>query len=290
MILRFRAELGIVGVIVVALTTIAVASGTDIAAAESTYALPWDAGDSSVAEDGFWKVTQGRHQGNAWDFQPPGAGSHNSEVLAVADGLAKLACIGTTGQATVTLDVAGTTWKYVHLQLSAVQSAGIPEDGIPVRRGQVLGRLFPSTSGASDIICGTLNGGSHLHLVLPTVPMTIDGYSFSSSSPATPLRSSNVRYAPSRTLGNFDGVGGDDVLLRRDNDWFLDLGANGTADRSYSFARASDQVYVGNFDGVGGDDVLLRRDNDWFLDLGANGTADRSYSFARASDQIISRW
>lgn len=146
--------------------------------------LPW--------AQGTWNVTQGVHQGNAWDFQPPGAGSHNNEVLAVGSGTARLSCADSEGQAIVSLTVDGSTFRYAHLQTSAVRAAGISETSRAVRQGQVLGRLYPS-SGWFDSGCGS-GQASHLHFEVPRVPITIDGVSLSSSGPSGgSLRSTNVR-------------------------------------------------------------------------------------------------
>ena len=93
------------------------------AVAASGYKLPWA---------GTWNVTQGLHTSNAWDFQPPGGGSHNDKVLAVADGSARLTCSDSAGQAIVSLTTGAGTFKYVHLQTSAVQAAGIGATAVPV--------------------------------------------------------------------------------------------------------------------------------------------------------------
>lgn len=150
--------------------------------------LPWSAGS--------WNVTQGLHPTRAWDFQPPGSGSHNDEVLAIAGGTARITCTDSAGQATVSLATTSGTYKYMHLQTSSVQAVGIGVSGLSVTQGQVLGRLHPSPPGINRG-CGYAipAGASHLHLELPTVPITLDGVTFSASGPnaGASLRSTNMR-------------------------------------------------------------------------------------------------
>lgn len=166
--------------------------------------LPWAAGG--------WNVTQGQHSTRAWDFQPPGAGSHNDEVLAVAAGTARITCTDSQGQAIVSLDTDSGTFRYVHLQTSAVQAAGVTTGGVGVAQGQVLGRLHPSPPG-SDSGCGYAvpAGASHLHLQMPVVPITIDGVTFSASGPngIVRLTSTNTRVgAGTVSEGQFVSHGG----------------------------------------------------------------------------------
>ena len=87
-------------------------------------------------------------------------------------------------------------------------------------------------------------------------------------------------------LGNIDAVGGDDVVLRRGASWYVDAGANGSADRWFDWGLTTDQVYIGNFDGAGGDDILLRRGASWYVDAGANGSADRWFDWGLTTDQV----
>lgn len=180
---RFSGSVGTVLALV--LSALVAGGAAQSATADEPLKLPWDAGG--------WNVTQGRHQTNAWDLQPPGAGSHNDEVLAITSGTAKLTCSDSIGQAIVQLNVNGSTFKYAHLQTSAVQAAGITSGGVPVVQGQVLGRLLPSGGGFSGA-CGS-GQASHLHLEMPFVPITIDGITFSADGPGylTRLNSTNRR-------------------------------------------------------------------------------------------------
>lgn len=157
------------------------------AQAAASLKLPWSAGR--------WNVTQGLHTTQAWDFQPPGAGSHNDEVLAVASGTARLTCTDGAGQAIVSLSTVAGVFRYVHLQTSAVQAAGITTGGVSVTQGQVLGRLHPSPP-STDPGCGYAipAGASHLHLQMPSVPITIDGVTFTTAGPSSgSVNSTNTR-------------------------------------------------------------------------------------------------
>ena len=139
--------------------------------------LPWTAGAT-------WNVTQGMHSTRAWDFQPPGAGSHNDVVLAVGSGTAKLTCQDGAGQAIVSLVTSVGTFRYIHLQTSAVTAAGITTGGVAVTRGQMIGRLHPSPPG-SNTGCGWAipAGASHLHLEFPSLPLSLQGITFTTTSP-----------------------------------------------------------------------------------------------------------
>ncbi|MCB0978520.1 MAG: FG-GAP repeat protein, partial [Acidimicrobiales bacterium] len=114
---------------------------------------------------------------------------------------------------------------YSHLQASAVRTAGITSKGVTVQQGQVLGRLLPA-AGSFTGSCGH-GVGSHLHLTMPYVPITIDGVRFSTSGPngVTPLRSTNSKSGESPSPaalrlsergiahGDFDGDGVDDLAI-----------------------------------------------------------------------------
>jgi Fibronectin type III domain/Carbohydrate binding domain len=167
-------------------------------AAVGEYKLPWAGGAS-------WNVTQGLHTTRAWDFQPPGAGSHNDVVLAVAAGTARITCTDSVGQAMVDLTTPAGTFRYLHLQTSAVQAAGIGTTQAPVLQGQELGRLHPSPPD-SDHGCGYAMpaGASHLHLQFPSLPFTLDGMTFSDAGPNGGSLTSSNQSAPVDT--DSDGI------------------------------------------------------------------------------------
>lgn len=152
---------------------------------EADVRLTWSAGAT-------WNVTNGQHATRAWDFQPPGAGSHNDVVLAASSGTARLTCQDAAGQAIVSLSTRLGTFRYIHLQTSAVASAGITTAGVPVTRGQPLGRLHPNPPGYNTG-CGYSSpaGASHLHFEFPAVPFSVQGITFSSSGPTSGGLTSN---------------------------------------------------------------------------------------------------
>jgi surface antigen len=91
-------------------------------------------------------------------------------------------------------------------------------------------------------------------------------------------------------LVDVDSYGGADLILRRGNQWFVDLGADGgNPDRSFSFGDPGDQAFIGNVDGAGWQDILLRRGNQTFVDLNSDGTLDRSFLFGAADDQVVTQ-
>ena len=187
---RLRRHVARLGAVVLVAVLLPIGFTVPVNAESPTLKLPWT---------GTWNVLRGPvgegHQGNrAWDFQPPGAGSHNDKVLAVAGGTAKLTCTDTTGQASISISTGSGVFKYAHLQASAVAAAGITKDGIAVVQGQVVGRLLPLPSGSSSFggACG-YGVGSHLHLELPRLPILIDGRTFQGTSPGTgALKSTNA--------------------------------------------------------------------------------------------------
>ena len=179
---------------------------------------------------------------------------------------------------------------YGHIDAASKFGAVTSSLSLPVGSGEVIGAIRPHA------------GGDHLHFGIWQSPSPkTSGWGRRSCQPGEPPISTahNSLFRPAYSflsahatnnmsgsvLGNFDGSGGDDVLLRRGSEWFVDLGANGTTDRSYGWGRGTDEAYIANIDGSGGDDVLLRRGSEWFVDLGANGTTDRSYGWGRGTDE-----
>ncbi|WP_183095453.1 hypothetical protein [Nocardioides stalactiti] len=153
------------------------------AEAATTYKLPWAKGE-------VWEVSYGNHGANynaiAWDFAPTG-GFDNNPVAAVATGSAKLVCQDGWGQATVQLTVPGAgEFLYRHLTTASVKALGITEAGVSVQQGAVVGRLHPDPPSVpfedTRHRCGR-GDDPHLHLELPRLPMNIDGYSFTETSP-----------------------------------------------------------------------------------------------------------
>ncbi|MGO1833954.1 MAG: choice-of-anchor I family protein [Actinomycetaceae bacterium] len=72
------------------------------------------------------------------------------------------------------------------------------------------------------------------------------------------------------------------------NGFYLTNGWDGTADATFSFGRASDEVLIGDWDGDGVDSPAVRRGNAYFLSNSfAGGRADVELRFGRASDQVL---
>ena len=215
-------------------STSALATPTGPAAQEATgpveaasLRLPW-------SNPRAWNILRGpgpnHNEARSWDFQPPGAGSHNNEVLAVGAGRARLAC-NKDGQAMVELNVGGSIFRYRHLQTSAVKAAGITTAGVEVQRGRVLGRLHPNLPSVPRVAgnCGW-GTASHLHLQMPRLPITIDGITFTTSGPQRgSATSTNIRVTQPSTpqppdpyrsnlqpiTGDWNGDGSTDIGLRR---------------------------------------------------------------------------
>ncbi|WP_188113607.1 hypothetical protein [Nocardioides humilatus] len=170
-------------------SVVAVSGGATVppsASAATSYKLPWAAGET-------WRVNDGNHGAaygaTAWDFAPVD-GVNNNPVEAVGAGTAAMSCTDAWGQATVRLNVGGSVFVYRHLTTASVQAFGITESGVSVQQGQILGRLHPdppTDAEAPGHRCGA-GTGPHLHLEIPTLPTTIDGYSFTTSSPGTGTR------------------------------------------------------------------------------------------------------
>jgi hypothetical protein len=184
--------------LVVALGSVVILPLSSADAAEGLK-LPWAGGVS-------WNVTQGMHTTRSWDFQPPGAGSHNDQVLAVAAGTARVTCSDGANQAIVSLATAYGTFRYAHLQTSASSAVGITAVGVQVQQGQVIGRLHPSPPG-SDSGCGYAipAGASHLHLEFPTVPLSMDGVTFSATGPSSGSYVSTNTQEPTTPPGSANG-------------------------------------------------------------------------------------
>jgi hypothetical protein len=191
--------------------------------AVSPYRLPWAGGTT-------WNVTQGQDATRAFDFQPPGSGSNNDQVMAVAAGQARIVCTDNVGQATVTLDVNGSVFRDLHLQTSAVLAAGLTTSNVGVRQGQVLGRLHPNPPGSAAEHCGyaTPAGASHLHLEMPSLPISFVEVTFPVAAGAR-LTSQNVACCgpPSGVAfqpfaADFNGEGKADIGMRNvDNGIFF---------------------------------------------------------------------
>lgn len=140
--------------------------------------------------------------------------------------------------------------------------------GQTVSSGQAIGTLYdwPSSNnehlhvGVRPVQVGEDPASIGLWGAERCIGGTVDRHGYVDPIPWLAARS--PRSGGSR-LGNFDAHGGVDVLLRRGATWYLDLGGWDNTDRSWTWGRRTDQVYIGDFDEDGGDDVLLRRGATW---------------------------
>ncbi len=150
-----------------------------------TYLFPWTKGQQ-------WYKTQGWHSGNAIDFQPVVRNNPPVDlaVLAAAPGRLTETC-NDSKQSTLQIEHADGATRYVHLAANSIRRDLL---GQQVVRGQYLGLLY-NPGGSYTTSCGT-GTAVHLHFVLPTRNMTIDGYTaeaVASSAYATRYTSSNAR-------------------------------------------------------------------------------------------------
>ena len=172
------------------LASVSVTIAGSPALAASDYRLPWDSRQT-------WQITTGATQAHtpypSFDFDIA-ANDNSPEVLAIADGSARITCSDSAGQAIVSLQTSqGDTFQYWHLDRSSVVAAGVGTSSAVVRQGKVLGRLHPAPP-RSDRGCG-YGTAAHLHLKLPYAGVTIDGRTYSGSGPAVGSQppSSNCR-------------------------------------------------------------------------------------------------
>ena len=159
--------------------------------------FPWDQTQS-------WKLTQGWHSGNAVDFAPAGSEA-NKWALAATEGVVTRICPNTSPvQATVNIRIQntdGTTTEYLHIDKSTVTESML---GTSVSQGAILGKLYGGTYGGGwynyknnykSCLQGTPNcnyyrykdncgigTGPHLHFILPSQSVTIDGWSTGSDN------------------------------------------------------------------------------------------------------------
>ena len=148
-------------------------SAPSVSPAEA-YLFPWTAGQR-------WYKTQGWHSGNAIDFQPVVRSdpSVHFAVLAPASGTVTRTC-NDGYQSILQIVHADGTSRYVHMASNSVQTQWL---GQSVCRGCYLGLLYNGTQGGGPCPAGTCQYNTacgygtavHLHFVLPSQNMTIDG-------------------------------------------------------------------------------------------------------------------
>jgi hypothetical protein len=100
-------------------------------------------------------------------------------------------------------------------------------------------------------------------------------------------------------IGDWDGDGVDDIGVRRNNLFFLDLNGNRVWDAGtdgvFAFGTSTDLPVIGDWDGDGIDDFGVRRNHLFFVDLNGNRVwdagADGVFAFGTSTDvPIIGDW
>jgi hypothetical protein len=234
--------------------------------AEQEFKLPWTSKQT-------WTVNHGPdhqfgHSDKEWDFNPtPGAAL---EMLAMADGTARVECSG-THSANVEFVSQGETFLYRHLDRKSVAKAGITTSPRWVKQGQVLGSVWSGK--LNELPCGE-STGTHLHLEFNSgLPIALDGYTFNresdskySPAPGAALTSSNVPLRLDASGGtDFNGDGKSDVLGTTGSKWIISY--NGTSNwktARKTGARKKD-LLVGDFNGDGKSDILGTTGSKWII-------------------------
>ncbi len=142
--------------------------------AYTDYKFPWYPGQP-------WKVTGGWHDAfggifpssSALDFLPGGS---NYDILASAPGVVYFRCDNPTDTLLV-ITTAGTNEKLGYLHL--IPNSVTLQQNQQVDQGTRLGTLNPAPFDSTGPVCGYTHSGSvHLHLYLPTKPVTLDSVTF----------------------------------------------------------------------------------------------------------------
>lgn len=148
----------------------------------NNYKMPWPSGKP-------WRRTRsglGWHSSNnrALDFDIL-APDTNSDILASAPGTVVHICgmpsAAYNEQYYVVVETDGTSERlgYLHLDGAVVRQLNI-HVGMHLDQGQVIGRMRYADNGGVSGTCGT-SYGTHVHLLFPSKPFIIDGYSFTSN-------------------------------------------------------------------------------------------------------------
>lgn len=167
--------------------------------AAEAYLFPW-------TKDHSWYKTQGWHSGNALDVQPVNRNNPASDFAVLASKSGRLTETCNDGQQSVLkIEHGDGNTLYVHLAANSIRKDLL---GQTVARGQFLGLLYNGNAGQSDNYQFKTNCGwgtaVHLHFVLPTQGISIDGHAASTvaSAPfASIYKSSNTRIDNPATPG-----------------------------------------------------------------------------------------
>jgi murein DD-endopeptidase MepM/ murein hydrolase activator NlpD len=161
---------------------------SEAAAAATSYKMPfsgtWVTGSRSPSchkSDGSTCPQTGPY---AFDLFPTGGASR--KVLAAASGTITRTCLGNQTVNVRLTTSTGVSFNYFHVDKSSAVTSGA------VAQGTVLGEILPGNGSFSDLPCG-VGTAPHLHFEVPTLPLTIDGQTFSrGTGPGARFTSTNV--------------------------------------------------------------------------------------------------
>ncbi len=278
---RNGAVVGFKVVAVFALAAVSVVAIAPEALAGPTFKAPWTCGVSWHAST--YTDQPGSHRDHhAVDFNDLADGSDaGAPVLASAAGTATKK--SGNGYGTYVDIDHGNGWltRYAHLASVTINN--------PIAVGEPIGTVGGSGSYQPHLHYEQRLSGQGRPIEFDGARILV-GTSYTTSDPKVTSTNCGGDGGGHR-LGNWDGVGGDDVMLRRGSKYYVDYGALDNTDRSFSWGRSTDEIYVGDFDNDGRDDLLLRRGSKFYVDLKSDGTTNRSYSWGRNTDTAyIGNW
>jgi hypothetical protein len=159
----------------------------DISAATVSYKFPWKNGDSKT----WWRASDPWHGGHdincvnqtgnpamcAIDF----GGSGAWEVLAMASGKVNVICDDKPTK-TVNVEITdanGIKVRYFHINKTTLNSTKV-KDGATIQQGQLLGNVWTGnlTSDCEKAVAQQTATSGHVHIIIPTAPFVIDGWTF----------------------------------------------------------------------------------------------------------------
>lgn len=88
---------------------------------------------------------------------------------------------------------------------------------------------------------------------------------------------------------DMNGDGMDDIVIRRGNKFFIDLGGDGKfAEQVLTYGAPNEVVFTADMDGDGRDDLVIRRGNKFLIDFGHNGVKpERVINYGTANDKVF---
>lgn len=151
----------------------------------NNYKFPWGSsiGFKTSRANYGWHDSKGNFGGTALDFYPVGVS--NSTLLASNAGTITNICTNPNGiQSWIQIQTQNTTEKllYVHVHKNTIP-AGIKQ-GASVTGGTELGKMVEGNinENNNNYACKMWSEGTHVHLLFPTKPFVMDGYTFTTYS------------------------------------------------------------------------------------------------------------